>query len=76
MGIILLMELGRLGHDKPTGAEPEVQRLIDIPALLEELVFPHDTHIGGPALHVGRNVTRPEYEESELPIAILADQAP
>jgi hypothetical protein len=76
MRIILLMEFSRLGHDKSTCTEPEIQRLIDIPALLEKLVFPRDTHVGGPALHIGRDVGRPEYEESELPIAILVDQAP
>jgi hypothetical protein len=76
MGIILLMEFSRLGHDKSTGTELEIEWLIDIPALLEELVFPHNTHVGDPAFHVSRNVTRPEYEESELPIAILVDQAP
>jgi hypothetical protein len=75
MRVILLTEFGRLRHDKPTGAEPEVKRLIDIPALFEKLVLPHDTHVGSPVLDVGRNVCRPEYEESEVPIAVLADQA-
>jgi hypothetical protein len=54
-------------HDQTAGTEPEIKRFVDIFELLQQIVFPHHTHIRCTVLNVRRDIGAAQEEKAHTP---------
>src|SRR5512133_1478993 len=73
-GIIIFGQTGRFRHHHAAITELEIQRLIEILALLHQGILAHNTQIGAAVLNIRRHIGGPYDHVAHLLLGVLKDQ--
>src|SRR5262249_60163398 len=65
-GIVGVLAIFGLRYDQTTETKFEIEGLIDIFLLLEQDIFPNDSHVGRTVLNIGRDVSAAQEQKTHL----------